>query len=140
MCLPPRLLQRLPLPNILVVDDNVSIRFLIRSLLEGGGYAVCGEAEDGVDAIEKAKQLNPDLICLDLSMPRMNGAEAASVLKRLMPSVPIILFTLHVDRIGQSLARAVGVDKVLEKPDGMTRLLESIRELLSPGAKSTARA
>jgi two-component system, chemotaxis family, chemotaxis protein CheY len=77
-------------PNILVVDDNASIRYLIRSLLENTGYAVCGEAEDGADAIEKAKQLKPDLICLDLSMPRMNGAEAASVLKRLMPAVPII--------------------------------------------------
>jgi two-component system, chemotaxis family, chemotaxis protein CheY len=127
--------------NILVVDDNASIRFLIRSLLESGGYTVCGEAEDGVDAIEKAKQLKPDLICLDLSMPRMNGAEAASVLKRLMPAVPIVLFTLHVDRIGQSLARAIGVDKVLEKPDGMTRLLESIGDLLSrPKAQSAASA
>ena len=77
--------------NILVVDDNPSIRFLIRSLLENSGYSVCGEAEDGADAIEKAKELKPDLICLDLSMPRMNGAEAASVLKRLMPTVPIIL-------------------------------------------------
>jgi two-component system, chemotaxis family, chemotaxis protein CheY len=117
--------------NILVVDDNASIRFLIRSLLENTGYTVCGEAEDGADAIEKAKQLKPDLICLDLSMPRMNGAEAASVLKRLMPGVPIILFTMHDDSLGQSLARAVGVDKVLGKPDGITRLTESIAELLS---------
>ena len=117
-------------PNILVVDDNASIRYLIRSLLENTGYAVCGEAEDGADAIEKAKQLKPDLICLDLSMQRMNGAEAASVLKRLMPAVPIILFTMHEDSLGQSLARAVGVDKVLGKPDGMSRLTESIAELL----------
>jgi two-component system, chemotaxis family, chemotaxis protein CheY len=120
--------------NILVVDDNASIRFLIRSLLENTGYAVCGEAEDGADAIEKAKQLKPDLICLDLSMPRMNGAQAASVLKRLMPAVPIILFTMHEDSLGQSLARAVGVDKVLGKPDGMSRLTESIAELLNRGA------
>jgi two-component system, chemotaxis family, chemotaxis protein CheY len=124
--------EGLPMPkNILVVDDNASIRFLIRSLLESTGCLVCGEAEDGADAIEKAKQLKPDLICLDLSMPRMNGAEAASVLKRLMPGVPIILFTMHEDSIGQSLARAVGVDKVLGKPDGMSRLTESIAELLN---------
>jgi len=121
-------------PNILVVDDNASIRYLIRSLLENTGYAVCGEAEDGADAIEKAKQLKPDLICLDLSMQRMNGAEAASVLKRLMPAVPIILFTMHEDSIGQSLARTIGVDKVLGKPDGMSRLTESIAELLNRGA------
>jgi len=117
--------------NILVVDDNASIRYLIRSLLESTGYTVCGEAEDGTNAIEKAKQLKPDLICLDLSMPRMNGAEAASVLKRLMPGVPIILFTMHEDNVGKHLARAVGVDKVLGKPDGMSRLTESIAELLN---------
>jgi two-component system, chemotaxis family, chemotaxis protein CheY len=122
--------------NILVVDDNASIRFLIRSLLESTGYLVCGEAEDGADAIEKAKQLKPDLICLDLSMPRINGAEAASVLKRLMPGVPIILFTMHHDSIGQSLARAIGVDKVLGKPDGMSRLTESIAELLGRASNS----
>jgi len=124
--------------NILVVDDNPSIRYLIKSLLENTGYTICGEAEDGADAIEKAKQLKPDLICLDLSMPRMNGAEAASVLKRLMPAVPIILFTMHEDSVGQSLARAVGVDKVLGKPDGMTRLTESIAELLSRTPRPSA--
>jgi CheY-like chemotaxis protein len=124
--------------NILVLDDNPSIRYLIKSLLENTGYAICGEAEDGADAIEKAKQLKPDLICLDLSMPRMNGAEAASVLKRLMPAVPIILFTMHEDSVGQSLARAVGVDKVLGKPDGMTRLTESIAELLSRTPRPSA--
>jgi CheY-like chemotaxis protein len=58
---------------------------------------------DGVDAIEKAQQLRPDLIVLDVAMPGMNGVEAASVLKRMMPDVPIVRFTMYKDRVGSSL-------------------------------------
>ena len=77
---------------ILIADDSQTIRSVLRTFLESReGFEVCGEAVDGVDAIEKAKELRPDLIILDLAMPRMNGAAAASVLKRMMPKVPIIL-------------------------------------------------
>jgi two-component system, NarL family, response regulator EvgA len=63
--------------KVLIVDDHPSIRFLLRSLIESHDFTVCGEAADGVAAIEEAKRANPDLILLDLAMPRMNGAEAA---------------------------------------------------------------
>jgi DNA-binding NarL/FixJ family response regulator len=77
---------------ILIADDSQTIRTVLRTFLESReGFEVCGEAVDGVDAIEKAKELRPNLIILDLAMPRMNGAAAASVLKRMMPKVPIIL-------------------------------------------------
>src|SRR5579859_2214219 len=66
----------------------------MRSLLENAGYSVCGEAESGTQAIESAPRLNPDLILLDYSMPGLNGAETASILKSRLPEVPIILFTL----------------------------------------------
>ena len=116
--------------RILVADDNAPIRWLIRSLLEEKGYAVCGEAENGTEAIEKAQKLKPDLICLDLSMPGMNGVEVASVLKRLMPTIPIVMFTLYENRVGEALAQSVGIDIVLGKENG-TKLTESIAELLS---------
>ena len=92
------------------------------------GAAVCGEAADGVDLIEKAKELKPDLIVLDLAMPRMNGLEAAAKLKHMMPNVPIILFTMYKEQLGNSL---VGVDAVLAKPEGMTGLVECVQRLLS---------
>jgi DNA-binding NarL/FixJ family response regulator len=63
-------------------------------------FTVCGEAENGADAIKKAQQLQPDLVLLDLSMPLLDGAEAAVVLKRIMPQTKIILFTMHADNAG----------------------------------------
>src|SRR3982074_1635567 len=84
------------MPKFLIADDSETIRSVLRTFLESReGFEVCGEAVDGVDVIEKAKELHPDLIILDLAMPRMNGAAAASVLKRRMPRTPIILFTIY---------------------------------------------
>jgi two-component system, NarL family, response regulator NreC len=129
----------MPLTKVFIVDDHPSIRLLLRSLLQDAGeFAVCGEAVDGVDAIEKAQQLQPDIILLDFSMPRMNGAEAAPVLKRLLPKVPIILFTMHEDLVGKALASARVVDRVVAKPHGMGQLLECIRSLLGSSAGSSA--
>src|ERR1700716_4673456 len=77
--------------RILVSDDGNSVRDIIGIFLEHAGFEVCGEAADGVEAIEQAKKLKPDLIVLDLVMPRMNGAEAASVLSTTMPEIPVVL-------------------------------------------------
>jgi DNA-binding NarL/FixJ family response regulator len=120
--------------RVFIVDDHPSIRFLLGSLVETEDFTVCGEAVDGREAIEKAQKARPDLILLDFSMPRMNGGEAAVVLKRLMPHVPIILFTLHEDSVNQALAAAMRVDRVIAKADGMTKLLECMRNLLSRSA------
>jgi DNA-binding NarL/FixJ family response regulator len=121
--------------TVLVADDNSAIRFLIRSLLEHAGFKVVGEAENGIQAIERAKRFSPDLILLDLSMPTLNGAEAASVLKRMMPCVPIVLFTLHEEKAGRALATRIGVDLFLGKDAGLAHLVESMRGLL--GISST---
>jgi YesN/AraC family two-component response regulator len=80
--------------RILIVDDHEHIRKIIRAFMESeSGCVVCGEAVDGYDAIEKAQELKPDLIILDVSMPRMNGIEAAPRLKNMLPQTPIVLFT-----------------------------------------------
>jgi DNA-binding NarL/FixJ family response regulator len=119
-------------PGILIVDDNPSIRYLLRVCVESKtGFPVCGEAGHGVEAIEKARALHPDLIILDLSMPVMNGAEAAVVLKRSMPQVKIILFTMHADNVGKALSAAVGIDLTLSKSDGLMNLHEHVKALLA---------
>ena len=120
--------------KILIVDDSDSVRRVLRQQLDGKeGLTVCGEAVDGVDAIGKAKGLNPDLILLDLSMPKLNGAEAASVLKRHMPETLIILLTLYVESV-QNLAPAVGVDLVVAKSDGIRNLLRQVKQLFQSRA------
>jgi DNA-binding NarL/FixJ family response regulator len=116
--------------KVLIVDDHPSIRFLFSSLVETDQFTVCGALADGKDAIDKAPELNPDLILLDYVMPRLNGAETATVLKRLMPTVPVILFTLHDVSVNKTILAAMRVDKVISKADGMTKLLEGMRELV----------
>jgi DNA-binding NarL/FixJ family response regulator len=116
--------------RILVTDDGDSVRDIIRIFLERDGFEVCGEAADGVEAIEQAKKLKPDLIVLDLAMPRMNGVEAASILSTTMPDVPIVLLTLYQHLLGPSLASAVGIKAIIDKADGMDKLIECVHSLL----------
>jgi DNA-binding NarL/FixJ family response regulator len=118
--------------KVLICDDNPNIRYLLKSYVESRTpYNVCGEAAHGVEAIEKAKQLQPDLILLDLSMPIMTGAEAAVILKRTVPRMKIILFSMHLDNISQSLGTAIGVDLTLSKSDGLGKLADHIQALLT---------
>jgi len=118
--------------RILVVDDGDMVRNIIGIFLEHAGFEVCGEAADGVEAIEQAKKLKPDLIVLDLAMPRMNGAEAASVLSTTMPEVPVVLLTLYRNVLGAALASAVGVKAILDKTEGLDKLVACVRSLLRP--------
>jgi len=117
------------MPNcVLIVDDSANVRAQIRVQLERSGFEVCGEAADGLEAVEKAPQLKPDLIILDLSMPRMHGIEAARELSKACPSVPIILYTLHADMIRSGRNLPEGVTEVVSKSEN---LLERVRARVS---------
>lgn len=123
--------------RILIADDSETVRSVVKSFLASvEEIEVCGEAADGLETVQKAKQLDPDLVLLDVSMPEMNGAEVASVLKSSKPNILIILFTMYSSHVGKSLMSALGVDAVLSKPDGMAQLVSSIKTVL----KSTPRA
>ena len=115
--------------TILVADDSATVRLTVRLLLEQRHKElVVREAVDGVDAIENAKEKKPDLILLDLAMPRLNGAEAATILKTDLPDTPVILFT-YTDLQANSLCKAIGVDFV-SKIDGLPKLLERADAML----------
>src|SRR5258708_33380560 len=82
--------------KILIADDNLHIRKVLRPLIEGHeDWEVCAEAEDGVQAVNRAKQFKPDLIILDLAMPELNGIEAARQISQALPGVPILMLTLY---------------------------------------------
>jgi DNA-binding NarL/FixJ family response regulator len=117
--------------HILLVDDSDTVRRITRIFIESQlGLEVCGEAVNGVDAIEKARELKPDLVVLDLAMPRMNGVEAASELRAMNPQTPIVLFTMYDDSVGRALALSAGANAVLSKADGGWKLVECVRNLL----------
>jgi CheY-like chemotaxis protein len=120
---------------ILVVDNNARIRKIIRTFLEGEvGLKVCGEAVDGYDAIEKAEKLKPDLIILELALPRMSGLAAAQTLKKMNPQTPIILFTLYHDAFPNSVTPA-GFDAVVEKRGDISLLMNSVQGLLQAAVR-----
>jgi DNA-binding NarL/FixJ family response regulator len=116
--------------RVLIADDSANMRYVIRALLANlADVEICGEAGDGLDAVKQIIKLEPDLVLLDLSMPRMNGAEVASVVKHNIPKVLIVLFTMYSENFGQSLKSAVNVDVGISKPDGMRQLVESVKGL-----------
>jgi two-component system, NarL family, response regulator len=83
--------------RILVVDDNAAIRDRLRVLLEEhADWEICGEAADGIEAIEKYQQLRPDLLVVDVSMPRMNGFDASLEILKLSPKMLILLYTSYL--------------------------------------------
>jgi len=118
--------------GILICDDNPNIRHLLRVFVESQTpFKICGEAGHGTEAIEKARDLQPDLILLDFSMPAMTGADAAKVIKKLMPRTKIILFSMNFDYVPRSLASDAGVDLTLSKIEGITKLGEHLKTLLA---------
>jgi DNA-binding NarL/FixJ family response regulator len=116
--------------TILIVDDNAYIRLGLCELFKReSDFEVCGEAENGKEAIAKALDLHPDLIVLDLSMPVMNGLEAARQLKRLMPDVPLIMYSLFGD-IVEEQARLAGISELISKSQPAAILIKKARSLL----------
>jgi DNA-binding NarL/FixJ family response regulator len=103
---------------------------LYRFLATEGSCELCAQAADGDDAIALARLYRPDLVILDLAMPGMNGLEAARELKKIMPTVPIILFTLHASNIKELFDTDSCVDSVVPKGD-FARLMHQLRTLLS---------
>ncbi len=120
--------------RVLLVDDSAAARRIVRVLLEDNtGFEVCGEAENGREGIEKAQELRPDLIVMDLLMPVMNGMDATRAIRHIMPSVPIVLLSGHSDLLTLNEARSIGISVVLSKTE-LSTLVEAAREVLRQNA------
>jgi DNA-binding NarL/FixJ family response regulator len=121
------------LPTVLIVDDHPAVRTAVRERFETSFLAsiVCGEAENGADALLKAQQLKPDLIILDLSMPVMDGFEAAKALRRLFPAIQIVMLTAHYMETTKQAAMLAGITEVFSKHQDLSPLIEHARAVFA---------
>lgn len=118
--------------NIRIVDDQPAIRAGIRSLLENWPECiVCGEAGDGVEAISKSTQLHPDIVLMDVSMPRMDGLEATRIIRRDIPETPVVIVSQNDPAILCEQARQVNAAAYLSKADISTQLVPILQRLAS---------
>jgi two-component system, NarL family, response regulator NreC len=119
--------------KILLVDDTAAIRRSLRFCIEGEtDWKICGEAENGKVAIEMVRELRPDVVVLDLSMPVMNGLEAARQIGTIAPETHILMLTLHAVPELVREARKVGIKGVISKSEGVpSNVLHAIRSVLA---------
>jgi DNA-binding NarL/FixJ family response regulator len=116
--------------TILVADDNPLMRKMLCEIFEAEeDYDICAEASNGREAIDLALKHRPELIILDLAMPVLGGLGASKELKRIMPDVPIILFTQYAD-LGNALSYSgLQVDRIVSKTDARD-LIGHVRSLI----------
>jgi DNA-binding NarL/FixJ family response regulator len=116
--------------RILVVDDFEAIRSVVRSLLTSESVEICGEAENGREAIERVRELRPDLVLLDIVMPVMNGIEAAREIHRIAPLTKIVFFTIEDTPQAAALVHLAGADGWVSKAAAGRELIPTIKRLL----------
>jgi len=130
-------MKSIPGKTVLIVDDSAPIRGLLRYLFLSESFTICSEAANGKDAIAEAKKCKPDLVILDRAMPVMNGLEVAPELRRLLPDVPIILYTLHAGVMPDSEFQRIGVTAVVAKNEPAEALLQTANDFCNPNPHSS---
>src|SRR5262245_30570308 len=116
--------------TILIVDDNVQVRALLRGIAaQDPACQVVGEAEDGAEAIRLAQVLRPDIVLLDLAMPRVNGLQALRRIKAERPATMVIIVTVHTEDAYRQAAEDGGADAFLLKKTLISVLLPTIQRL-----------
>jgi DNA-binding NarL/FixJ family response regulator len=119
------------IPRILVAEDHDLIRRGIASVIQSDGACeVCGEAADGMDAVNKVRELKPDIVTLDVSMPLMGGLEAARQIREIAPAIRIIIVTMHDSPQIRAAAKSSGANAVVTKNELTTGLIDVIKEVL----------
>lgn len=127
---PRKLAERKSTYRIVIADDHEAVRRGLRSALIGAGWVVCGEAANGREAVEKTAQLKPDLVILDVSMPMMNGLEAAREILESGSKVKVLVFTMHESEQMRKEAARLGVHGYAAKSAPLSNILKEIRSIL----------
>jgi DNA-binding NarL/FixJ family response regulator len=116
--------------KILIADDSALVRpMLISALSERKDWTICGEAANGRQAVLLAAELRPDLILLDFLMPMLSGLQAAEEILKLMPLVPIVLYSMYDNAELETEAKKVGIRKVISKANS-SKLIAAMEEVL----------
>ena len=116
--------------QILLGDDNEVVRGRLSEVLRAhDGWEVCAEVGNGAQAVVKARELNPDLIILDVAMPVMDGLSATREITRILPSVPIVIYTLHYSEWLVLEAKKAGARRLVPKSD-VAKLMDVLEDLL----------
>jgi len=114
--------------RILIVDDAAFMRMMIRDILVKNGYEIAGEASDGVQAIEKFKELRPDLVTMDITMPEMDGIQALKEIRKIDPNAKVIMCSAMGQQAMVIDAIQAGAKDFIVKPFQADRVLEAIKK------------
>lgn len=117
--------------RILIADDNKAVRASLRSLLAANNeLEVCGEADGGREAVQKALDLKPDLVILDIAMPDLSGLAAGQLIKQSLPDVRIVFLSVHEDKQWIQTAALIGARGYVTKSESSTVLLSAVDAVL----------
>jgi DNA-binding NarL/FixJ family response regulator len=112
--------------RILIVDDHEALRTGVRTVLEAHGLDICGEAANGLEALQKAIQLQPDLVILDITMPVLDGFSAAREISKRLPRTGILLLSMHESASMVNVAKSSGARGYVAKSEGIGRILKAV--------------
>jgi DNA-binding NarL/FixJ family response regulator len=116
-------------PRVLVADDNIRVRNGIANMLEDS-CDICGEVEDGAEAVRLAVELAPDMVLLDLNMPIMNGSEAAKAIRAISPQTRIVLLSVDDSPRAANFVKTTGADGFVSKNCGCKAFRETIETIM----------
>ena len=116
--------------KVFIVDDAAFMRMMIKDILSKNGYEVAGEADNGARAVEKYKELTPDLVLMDITMPEMNGIDAVKNIKAIDPGAKIVMCSAMGQQAMVIESIQAGARDFIVKPFQADRVLEAVRKVL----------
>lgn len=124
-------------PKVLVVDDNDLMRTLLRGMLRGEEYRVVGEARNGLQAVDAVQRLAPDIVCLDVMMPEMDGLEALQAIKQARPETVVVMITGNPSKENVEESIQGGASGFIVKPFNLAKVLDTLERVWvqSPAGK-----
>jgi DNA-binding NarL/FixJ family response regulator len=118
--------------RVLLAEDNPGIRMALRRVIETEpGWDVCGEAGDGIEAIELAKSLDPDLVVMDIGLPKLNGVYATEKIKALMPQITVVAYSVHTNEAIIKRMLKAGAIGYVSKSSATKNLLKAAKSALA---------